>query len=46
VYGADSYIVSNNNTAGLDAADVVVKVSGVTDLSGMTGGAGNTLTFA
>jgi hypothetical protein len=46
VYGADSYIVSNNNTAGLDAADVVVKVSGVTDLSGMTAGAGNTLTFA
>ncbi|MCS3470182.1 hypothetical protein M2401_003932 [Pseudomonas sp. JUb42] len=45
VYGLDSYIVYNNSTVGIDAADIVVKVSGVTDLSGMTGGGTGTLTF-
>jgi hypothetical protein len=46
VYGPDSYIVYNTSPAGFDASDIVVKVSGVTDLSGMTVSGGNTLTFA
>lgn len=41
----EAYIVFNGTTtAGFDSTDIVVKITGVTDLSGITGT--NTLTFA
>ena len=45
--GGDTYIVDNVATAGFDAADVVVKLSGVLDLSHATNAAvAGTVTFA
>ncbi|MAO40913.1 MAG: hypothetical protein CMK70_12110 [Pseudohongiella sp.] len=35
-YGTDTYIVANDGTAGLGAGDLVVKLTGVLDLSGST----------
>ena len=45
-YGSDTYVVFNDATAGLSAADVVVKLTGTIDLSNATVTTGGVLALA